>query len=80
MPVQKFRYLKEMEISWVKPGTAEHSRSIQAVLALVSLFAPKRRFPPGVFKYRTVEEADTQRESWERQRAPNGSPDGEVPT
>lgn len=68
MPVQKFRSLDEMEISWVIPGTPEHSRSIRAVLALVSIFAPKRRLPPGVFKYRNIEEADAQRESWERQR------------
>ena len=68
MPVQKFRSLEDMEISWVKPGTLEHSRSIRAVIALVSMFAPKRRLPPGVFKYRSVQEADAQRESWERQR------------
>ena len=79
MPIQKFHSLKEMEISWVKPGTAEHSRSIQAVLALVSLFAPKRRLPPGVFRYRTVEEADAQREFWERQTGSDRSSDGEFP-
>jgi hypothetical protein len=57
-----------MEISWVSPGTPEHSRSIHAVLALVSVFAPKRNLPPGVIKYRSIEEADAQRESWELQK------------
>lgn len=69
MPIRKFRSLEEMEVSWLRPGTPEHSRSIQAVLALVSMFAPKRRLPPGVFKYRSVQEADAQREFWERQKA-----------
>jgi len=69
-----------MEISWVMPGTPEHTRSIQAVLALVSLFAPKRTLPLGVFKYRSIEEADAQRESWECQSACNRSPDGKLPT
>jgi hypothetical protein len=67
MPVQRFRSLEEMEIPLVKPGSPEHSRSIRTVMALVSMFAPKRRLPPGVFKYRSVQEADAQRESWERQ-------------
>ncbi len=64
--VQKFRSLEETEIAWVKPGTPEHSRAIQTVIALVSMFAPKRQFPPGVFRYRSVQ-VDAQRESWERQ-------------
>jgi hypothetical protein len=69
VPIQKFRTLEEMEIAWVSPGTAEHNRSIQAVFGLVSLFVPKRKLPPGVFRYRTIEEADAQRECWERQCA-----------
>lgn len=69
MPIEKFRSLQEMEAGWVEPGTPKHTRSIRAVLALVSMFAPKGISPPGVFKYRNVEEADAQRESWERQRA-----------
>ena len=65
MPVEKYRSVEEMEESWVTPGTDEH-RSIRAVFELVSLFAPERALPPGVFKYRTVEEADRERERWER--------------
>lgn len=65
MPVQKYRSVEEMEVSWVAPGTDEHHRAVEAVLRLVALFAPKRALPPGVFKYRTVEEANTERERWE---------------
>jgi hypothetical protein len=64
MPIQKFRSLEEMEISWVRPGTPEHSLSIRAVIALVSMFG---RLPHGVFRYRNVQEAGVQRELWERQ-------------
>ena len=66
VPVHKYKSLEEMEVPWVEPGTDEHHRSVEAVFRLVSLFAPKRTLPPGVFKYRTVEEADIARERWER--------------
>jgi len=62
VPARKFHSLDEMEISWVRPGTAEHSRSIQAVFALLALFVPERRLPPGVTKYKNVEEANAQQE------------------
>ena len=67
MPVKKYRSVEEMEdASWTAPGTAEHSRAIQRVIELVTFFASKKRLPPGVFKFRSVEEASAQREAWDR--------------
>jgi hypothetical protein len=66
MPVRKYRSVEDMSVSWMTPGSDEYRRAVRAVLELVSMFAPKRALPPGVFKYRTVEEADADRERWER--------------
>ena len=68
MAVQKYRSVEEMEVSWVAPGTEQHHRAVEAVFTLVALFAPRRALPPGVFKYRTVEEANSERERWERSK------------
>jgi hypothetical protein len=67
MPVRKYRSVEEMEeLSWTEPGTPEHSRAIRTVIELVNFFSAHRRLPPGVFKFRSADEARAQREAWER--------------
>lgn len=67
--VRKYRSVEDMmDVTWAEPGTEEHHRSVAAVIRLVSLFAPKRTLPPGVFRYRSVEEAQSERERWEANR------------
>jgi len=68
MPIQKFRSLEEIEISWVKPGTPEHSRSIRAVIALVSLFAPKNDFHTAVLRTGALRKLMPNGKFWEQQR------------
>lgn len=56
MPVRKFRKVEEMEPApWRKAGDLELFRAIAAVWDLGNRMQ-RRRFQPGVFKYRSVEE------------------------
>jgi len=65
MPVRKFRSLEEMEESlWREPGDPELWRAIQRVWSFAAQTCP-RRFPPGVYRHRSVEEAQKQRDLWE---------------
>lgn len=65
MPVRKFRSLQEMEDAlWRQPGDPELWRAIASVWRFAEQTCP-RRFPPGVYKHRSVEDAKRQRELWE---------------
>jgi hypothetical protein len=67
MPVQKFRSIEEMpESRRVQPGSQEHLQRFRAVLLSTQLLALS--FPPGVFKYPSIEAANADREAWTRQR------------
>lgn len=66
MPVRKFRTLQDMEDSlWREPGP-ELWRAIDAVWSFAAETCP-RRFPPGVYRHRTLEEAQRQRDLWEEE-------------
>jgi hypothetical protein len=70
MPVRKYRSVEDMEDRfWVPPGTPAHRNAVRRVLDGVSFLAPRRRLPPGVFRFRSLEAARTQREEWERGEA-----------
>jgi hypothetical protein len=64
MPVRKFRSLEDMEDSlWREPGP-ELWRAIASVWRFADRTCPKR-FPPGVYRHRSIEDAQRQREAWE---------------
>ena len=64
MPFRKLRRLQEMEDSlWREIGPPLWD-AIQRVWDFAERTCP-RRFPPGVHKHRSVEEAQAQRERWE---------------
>lgn len=67
MPVRKFRDVSEMEDNtWHEPGSPEHFRAMRNTWD----FAQRTlgyRFPPGVYKHRSIEDAQRQREIWEQQ-------------
>ena len=66
MPIRKFRTLQDMEDSlWREPGP-ELWRAIDAVWSFAAETCP-RRFPPGVYRHRTLEEAQRQRDLWEEE-------------
>jgi hypothetical protein len=65
MPVRKFRDVSEMEDTlWRKPGDPELFRAIASVWDFAARTCP-RHFPPGVYRHRSIEEAEALRESWE---------------
>jgi hypothetical protein len=56
MPIRKFRSIEEMDAhTWRKPGDPELYRAIAFTWALARRTNP-RRFPPGVHKYRSIDE------------------------
>jgi hypothetical protein len=64
MPVRKFRSVDEMEQpQWRAPGDPRLYRAIAQVWAFGRRVVP-RRFPPGVHRYRTIEELDRTVEAW----------------
>ncbi|MCB1034761.1 MAG: hypothetical protein KDD47_13095 [Acidobacteria bacterium] len=65
MPVRKFRDVSEMEENtWREPGTPELFRAIRELWEFSDRIL-RPRFPPGVYKHRTLEEAEDQRQRWE---------------
>lgn len=66
MPVRKFRDVSEMEgNTWREPGDPELFRAIRATWEFARRTL-QPRFPPGVYKHRSIEEAEAQREKWAR--------------
>ena len=74
MPVIKYRSIQEMsekeDSFWIPPETPEHHAAIHRVLNVASLFGIGKKLPRGVFKFRSVVEADALREKWERREIP----------
>ncbi len=78
MPVRKFRDVSEMEETlWREPGDPALFRAISSVWSFAEKTCPQR-FPPGVYKHRSIEDAQALAEEWslanfrsfqERQRA-----------
>jgi hypothetical protein len=65
MPVRKYRSIEEMRSpTWSEPLDPENLRRAGAVSAFAARLHP-RRFPPGLYKYRSAEEAGEARERWE---------------
>ena len=65
MPIKKFRDVSEMTDTWLEPGSPELARAIRNVWDLGNRVCPKH-FPPGVYKHRSIEDAEALREQWER--------------
>ena len=67
MPVRKYRSLEEA-VTPVRllPGSAEFSRALRAVFWMAGRFAPPAGIPPGVHKFRSIEEAQARKRSWAR--------------
>jgi hypothetical protein len=63
MPVKKFRDISEMSDTWLEPGSPELMQAIRNVWDFAARVCPLR-FPPGVYKHRTIEDAEKFREEW----------------
>jgi hypothetical protein len=66
MPVYKYRDIAEMDAGgWRPKGDPGLFRAMRATWELARrTTAP--RFPPGVYKHRSADDADALRERWER--------------
>jgi hypothetical protein len=66
MPVEKFRDVSEMEgNTWYEPGDPRLFDAIRAVWDLAARIT-QPSFPAGVYKHRSIEEANALREEWDR--------------
>lgn len=66
MPIKKFRDVSEMEgNTWHEPGDPRLFEAIRAVWDLAER-TTEPRFPPGVHKHRSIEDAEALREEWDR--------------
>lgn len=64
MPVRKFPDVSEMESTlWKEPGSPELFRTIRSVWSFADRTCPQR-FPPGVYKHRSIEAAEALVEVW----------------
>ena len=65
MPVLKFRSFEEArEALWGDPGDPAYIRRIAWLWAFSDRLYP-RRFPAGVYRFASIEEANRQREEWD---------------
>jgi hypothetical protein len=69
MPVRKFRSLEEWQV-WKQtaPALPSDDLTFRTVQERLAAFVPYGG-PRGVRKYRSIEEANADRERWERERA-----------
>jgi hypothetical protein len=65
MPVRKFRSVEDMErAKWRAPGDPELFRAIATVWEF-GRRSGKRRFPPGVYRHRSIADLNAQTERWQ---------------
>ena len=67
MPVRKYRSVEDMpDEVWREPGSPELREAIRTTWRRAERLAPKR-FPPGVFRHRSLAEAQKLKEAWARE-------------
>ena len=66
MPIRKYRDVSEMEgNTWREPGDPELFRAIRNTWDFARRTL-QPSFPPGVYKHRSIEEAQALQEEWEK--------------
>lgn len=66
MPIKKYRSIEEMDgNTWREPGSPELFRAIERVWDFARRTL-QPSYPPGVYKHRSIEEMQAQREQWDR--------------
>ncbi len=74
MPVYKYRSIYEMpDETWRKPGDPGLYRAMRQVWDF-GRRTSKRRYRPGVYKFRSIEDMDAAQEEWARGPAPKPEP------
>ena len=65
MPVKKFRDISEMKTVSYPVGSTELVAATRHAWSLAEKICPLR-FPPGVYKHRSIEDAERARAEWQR--------------
>ena len=65
MPIKKFRDISEMKRTGYRPGSPELVAAISYIWSLSERICPLR-FPPGVHKHRSLEDAESLRKQWQQ--------------
>ena len=66
MPLRRFHSVADMpDENWNEPGSPELLEAIRTTWARAERLAPKR-FPPGVYRHRSVVDAQKLKEEWAR--------------
>jgi hypothetical protein len=64
MPLQKFRSLEEAQDAlWSDPRDSQHWAAVAQAWALAAA-SDRRRLPPGLYKYHSIDEANRQMDEW----------------
>ncbi len=66
MPVQKFRSVADMPEAGFRAPLDPRNLVLACELSTLAMRLAPRRFPPGVYRHRSVEAAAEARERWER--------------
>ncbi len=72
MPVQKFRNIEAMKAAAIPDRGIPLEKRMAALFERSAMLAPPIERPKGVFKFRSIEEMQAQRDEWERQRVAAG--------
>jgi hypothetical protein len=69
MPIQKFNSISEIgKRKMLQPGTPEFRNALRSVFWMAHRFAPPQNLPPGVHKFRDIEQAQKQKRAWARSK------------
>jgi hypothetical protein len=76
VPVQRFRNLEDAARAlWTRPGDETLGRRIRSLWELSARLAPPRDVPRGVRRFRSIEEANRDRDVRSVGRRPGGEPE-----
>jgi hypothetical protein len=65
MPIQKFNSISGISNrKWFQPGTPAFTNVLRSVFWMAKKFAPPQNFPPGVHKFRDIEQSQKQKRVW----------------
>ncbi len=79
MPVRKYHSIDEMpDETWREPGDSMLYRAIRQVWDF-GRRTSRRRYPPGVYRFRSIREMDAAQSEWERATATRPGRESERP-
>jgi len=64
VPIKKFRDVSEMKATAYRAGSPELAAATRYIWGLSERICPLR-FPPGVYKHRSIDDAEALRKQWQ---------------